>query len=204
LPDRHLLAHVVIHHERGNERGGREPRRQQQTVRPNGAHVSDQDRHRRTEVPRVTGRPELARSIREPHGRGRNPAPFLGAVDQVVVDDRHRVQELERGGGAHDRVAGVGVVSPTGRAEPPVAERGSDPFPAGVDEPSHLLDQPQGPGVQSLHPIAARVEERRQSVVDARAEIRRHARQYRKAAPTAASKNRRTRFHPAIPRTTGV
>src|SRR5687768_5509451 len=116
----------------------------------------------------------------EPRRRRRNPPSLLRPVDEIVMDERHRVKELERRRGPHDRLARLPLVVATGGAEPPVAERGSDPLLAGLDETPDLVHQGQAARVESLDALAARVEERRQGGVDTLSEILRHGRQYRK------------------------
>ena len=66
-------------------------------------------------------------SAREPAVHGRRAAAGVRAVHDVVVDQRAGLQQLQRGGGAHHRVA----VRAAGAAPAPVAERRPQPLAAG-------------------------------------------------------------------------
>ena len=62
---------------------------------------------------------------------GREPAPEVGAVHHVVVDERERVEQLEA---APASTHGVARRVAAGSDEGPVAERGAEPLAAGRDE----------------------------------------------------------------------
>ena len=119
----------MIEGEGARQRVRREPRLEEQAVRQDGGQIADEHRHRLAERARLPVRSELLGPSLEPRdGRG-DATPLLRAVDQVVVDERHRVQELERGRRAHDRLVATARIRAAGRAEAPVAERRAQSLP---------------------------------------------------------------------------
>jgi hypothetical protein len=68
--------------------------------------------------------------------RGSSPA-LVGPVHHVVVDERERVEELQRRRPLHDRLRVRSAARPVG----PQAQRGPDPLAARADQPEKLVHQ---------------------------------------------------------------
>ena len=94
----------------------------------------------------------------------RLPAALLVVVHHVVVDQRHRVQELQGRGRVPDR----GPVRPAGGAIPPHAERGPDPLAARTHQSLDLIDRLGGARLDRGGLGAALLEEAEEDLVDAR------------------------------------
>ncbi len=95
--------------------------------------------------------------------RGAHAAPGRGAVHDVVVDQRERVQHLERRAGiGHDRVVGV-AASPD---QTPVAERRPQPLAACEHEGAERLERRHDLGIERTPPLDLGVEERTQTGFD--------------------------------------
>ncbi len=83
-------------------------------------------------------------------------------VDQVVVDDGGRVHQLNRAGGAYQRLA-VGLAGP---APAPVAKRRPEPFPV-LRRRMYLLGDPRQGGVDVGQRLRFRGDELVEDLVDA-------------------------------------
>ena len=119
LPDVELDAQLVPHPP-GSRVGGLE-----QPIGVDEGEVADQDRDPLAEPPRLAGPFVLGVDVAEDVVGGRLTATAGGIVHHVVVEQRERVHQLERGAGIdHDR---IGRIAP-GADETPVAERRPEPL----------------------------------------------------------------------------
>jgi hypothetical protein len=96
------------------------------------------------------------------------PAPAVGAVHDVVVDQRADVQQLERGRGRDD----LRTVRGTGRAVAPVAERGAQQLAADGEVGQHP-HRARELGTQFRDRLGPFGEIARQAGLDPLAELRR-------------------------------
>jgi len=96
-------------------------------VRPRQAQVAQQHRCAHAEALGVAEPGLAAVQAGEAAMDGRLPAAGVAAVHHVVVDQRARLEQLERGGGGDDSVAVVAART----AKAPVAERRTQPLATG-------------------------------------------------------------------------
>ena len=121
LADAQLDAQLVVH----VERAGRS--RPHQQVGVGAREVADQDRDAFAEATRLAAPAGVAMCAHESLVHRVEPAAGSGSVHDVVVDQRERVQQLERGTDVDDdRI----VVAPTGADERAVTERRAQTLPA--------------------------------------------------------------------------
>jgi hypothetical protein len=78
------------------------------------------------------------------------------------VHQRHRVQQFHGGGRTQDRLP----IGTTSSPEPPVAEGGSQPFPAGPEQPRDLIGHNSATFGRRIHVQRAVLEEGRQHTID--------------------------------------
>ena len=105
---------------------GREAARRVDLVGPGEAEVAGEHGAREAEAVAVAGPAPLGVAGRERAVRGRPPAPGVGVVHDVVVDERGGLEQLH---GAREAHEGLGVGAPRG-AVAPVEEGRPQPLPA--------------------------------------------------------------------------
>ncbi len=133
-----LRAHQLEHRARPLQGTRVEPGLREQLVAPAEQQVSEEDRGGGAEV----GGGSMPARVMVPRGEaamhGRLPATGVRAVDQIIVNQRRGLEELECGSRRDDRILVGGARGPvttaahvTGRRSPaPVAERRPEPLPA--------------------------------------------------------------------------
>ena len=114
LPGDHLRAAPVEDLECGRDLGDRQPAAAQQLVGPAQQQVAEEDGGGGAVLLRVAAPAGRAVLGLEPPVRGRPPATGVGGVHEVVVDQRARVQQLQRRAGADEGVL-VGRADATAR-----------------------------------------------------------------------------------------
>ena len=126
LADAQLEPQLVEHRTRRGWRG------REQDVGVHEREIADEDRGAFTEASRFAPRLRLLRVVIDVRPVHRCvPPPRVGAVHDVVVHERERVQQLERGADVDDD----GIVGIAPRAhERPVAERRPEPLAARADQ----------------------------------------------------------------------
>ena len=143
LADAQLDAQLVEHDVRGVGHAAHED------VGVGEREVADEDRHALAEPAGLAPPTGADVTLREARVHRVVPAAHLGAVHDVVVRERERVHELERGRGVDDpRVAPVALRTD----ERAVAEGRTEPLAAGGDEAAQCFDRLGQPGVDRAPP----------------------------------------------------
>ena len=122
-----LGPHPVEHRPAPPQRGFGQTAGVQQLIAPAQTQVTQQDGGGVAEPGRISVPAVLFVDPGEPPVNRRHTAAGVGTVDQVVVDQRSGVEELQARRGMDDGL----LVGSTGAAPAPVAERRSEPFATG-------------------------------------------------------------------------
>jgi hypothetical protein len=129
----------VIRHEGPHDRGGLASAREEQPVGEHGREVAHEQGRRAADAIGLGRQRQLARTPGEVGRRRRDPSTMGGGIHQVVVHERHRVEQLDGGGRPHDGLLiDDGAVRRHGCPVAPDAEGRSQPLAPGRHEPADL------------------------------------------------------------------
>ena len=124
LPTHQLGAHRIEDRPGPDQPLSGQAAAEEHLLRPTQTQLTDQDRRPRTERLPVTVPPRRLVHRGEPPVRRRPPPPDVAAVHDVVVDDRARLEQLQRRRRSHDPVVARHPRSAPG----PVSERRPQPL----------------------------------------------------------------------------